>query len=215
MVIKLNVRKANANTSVLQNTSSLKAPAFWPEPPAPYPVGVEKWEAISIAIECPSESPEYLAFECCLKALCAITLSADQLLASISSSQIATECELSIKYEGSSLSREVSFQDSGSLPPNLKRDLGASSYIASELGTLEELDKSIVQETITILNAEPLVLDNEESNNKESSSDESKDSDSDIESEKVLRRYGGFPIVQEMSTHIDVARQAKVIEEEY
>ena len=48
---------------VLQATSSLKSPAFWPEPPGAYPVGVAKWEAMSTVIECPEDSPDFKLFE--------------------------------------------------------------------------------------------------------------------------------------------------------
>ena len=48
---------------VLQATSSLKSPAFWPDPPGPYPVGAAKWETMSIMIECPGDSPDFKSFE--------------------------------------------------------------------------------------------------------------------------------------------------------
>lgn len=47
---------------ILQSTSSLKSPAFWPDPPGPYPVGAAKWEATCVVVESPEDSPDFQLF---------------------------------------------------------------------------------------------------------------------------------------------------------
>lgn len=205
---------------VLQATSSLKSPAFWPEPPRPYPVGATKWETMSIVIEGLEDSPDFKLFEERFKALQGPRFHRN----SIENADNNNDENEDNEEELTDINSEDIFIGSTAMMVKAKATKQVSATEAKLANTQNV--RTSRSETVTIDGETPpectvnsrreggqMVL---KSVDKDNSYEELEgivvDSDTDID-EDTLAKYGGFPAIPEISTRFEVAAGAIVDED--